>query len=890
MEGAMYGRTLLIFIFTSFKIVPSCNNTIADKINLITKNHLSSIVTREVAEQEVSYDKFPITSCTKQQMLFDISPMLERPLILDTVSWANTNIRFSSLANYPLMSNLFISSPTLKQYLSNYSFFRCHACAYVTVTGTINHQGTLLAGVKPYWYFRSGTVAQEELINTLMTGPHAMLGANEATSACIEIPFYVATDFLTLDATSPPEKTNPDLNYFDTNPYAELVLLVMNPLVVAGASSTTVSVHVQIKINKLEVYAPTPGAPTYVPVSTLTSESMLGRVATSALDKTSDLLKNTSADFIDALRGVVKSYTGLHNPNRPNYQSSNHMQTRNRANQVDAPTYYEKLDPYSEFSRITKDSIFHTDIDEMDMNYILSKPQYVSSFKVTTSNTAGTLLFSRPISPWQGGMYGGQALSSNIERLYYSTSAWSGDMELIIQSNMTNKQNLKLLVAKVYGLDERILGNYISYNSIKTGITTLLEYSAGNQQLVVDLDFVSRNQILYNTIDPKANALQHGMYFVFLAQPLVIADSVPIEVEFNVFLRCKPNFRYYGYGARMGYSSSQRGLGPFIWPPSTARSNFLLDIHENEDEPMQLESESFTPNDSAKVMNEPSTDNELTHVNTTGLTPIMSVVERMCPVQHLRDLVRRIQNIGRIVLTANSSGQFSQAIPVTALFNLIPRNQRPESLNTCLAKMYAGMNMGLKVKIRCFQGSNLFVQYYPPTIVHDNGNLVTTVVAANSPFTDFNASGIVNGGNFCEMPHSWYADIGSQETGSVFDIHIPHSTIFNFWGGPFWSGPVPGSTTDGYRSILNNNGYLIVSGLTTPDTTIELDLFVGVDDETRLGFHTLAPILFIPISSSKTLYQVPEKLPFGTSSGFIGVTQPQPCYFSTLSTIYNTPL
>lgn len=878
----MLVRNVFILSFTSLKIVPSCNITIADKINLITKNHLSTIVTRDLAEQEVSYGVFPKTSCTKRELLFDISPMMERPLILDTVNWSTNNSRFTNIAIFNFMNSLFVSNPSLKSYLSNYSFFRCHACAYVTVTGTINHQGTLLAGCKPYSYYRPEVPSQEELVNTLMTGPHALLGANEATSSCIEIPFYVATDFSTLNATVYQEAANPDLGISDLNIYSELVLMVLNPLVVSGSTSTTVSVHVQVKINKLEVYAQTPGSPVYVSTPALTAESFLGKVVTSTFDRTADLLKTTSSDFIDSLRGAVRSYTGLHNPNEPTLESPQFMQTRNRANIVDSPTYYEKLDPYSKFTRLTRDAIFHTNLDEMDMNYILSKPQYVGTFKVSSTDTTGTLLFSRPISPWQGGMYGGQALSSNIERLYYGTQAWSGDMELIIQSNMTNKQNLKLLVAKVYGLDNRCTVSYPTYATIKTGITSLLEYSAGNQQLLVDLDFVSRNQVLYNVLDPRANALMHGMYYVFLAQPLVIADSVPSTVEFNVFLRCKENFRFYGYSTRMGYSASRKSLGPFIYPAPT-----ILEEEEMEVDKV-FTAESFDGT-SAKVMNEPSSDKELTHVDSSSITPVQDRVERMYTIQHLRDLIRRVVSIGVLPLQANSKGVISERIPVAAIMDMLPRTARAEPAWVSFMKMYAGHNMGLRLKLRCLQSTNLLVQYYPPSMVYADNNLYTTNVSDVSHFANIH-TGTINSGPICEMPHAWYADIGSQESGCVIDLHIPNSTMYNFWGGCYWSGPTPVPSVDGYRSQINNNGYLIINGLTTPNSLIEVDVFAGLDDESRLGFHVIAPVLFLPIDSTKTTYSVTERLPTGNGTLGIPISQPTYNYYSNLSTTYSTPL
>lgn len=851
-------------------IIRILNNIIS--LQTITKEKLTTIQTRDVAEQDFMYDSPPSTYCVKQEMLYDISPMWERPISLSTTNWTTTDTRYKIITTYDLMSAYFTATPSFRSFLKNYAFYRCHACAYVTVTGTINHQGLLLVGATPAseldW---DASLKGEDVINTLLTGPHALLGANEASATCVEIPFYVASDFLTMEANGGGDPSIPDLYAQGRNPYAKLVIMCLNPLVAGGSGSTTLTVQTVIKINKLEVYVQTPSDPNFV---TLTSESFLGQVTTATFDKASDFLKTTSSDFIDALRKTVKHYTGLHNPNNPELSDAMLMITRNRANAVDTPTYYEKMDPYYNFTRITKDTIFHTKQDEMDMNYILSKPQYLGTFQVKTTDAIGKLLWARPISPWQGGSHAGTSLSNNIERLYYLTQAWSGDMEIVIQSCMTNKQNVKLMVSKVYGLDRRILTQYPDYVTAKSGITSILEFSGGNQQQVVDLDYLSRNQVLYNTIDPHANALLHGMYYIYVIQPLIVADDTPLTIEFNVYMRCKTNFRYYGYGMRPGYSTYKPVLNTYT--------------------PLAAESEN------QPVMNAPSDGTPLLHREERN-TAVQAIVERMYPILNLRDLVRRVQHTGRFSATISAAGDYTICLPIAALMGLFPTTLSNQSANQHLMKMYLGINGGCRIKIRSFDSSNHMIQYYPPTLVSPASTtspstinyLVTSTIDANvSPYININR-GNINGAPIMELPTSWTADIKAGETGSVMDIHIPHSTMYHWWGGLGWT--LSNQTINGYQTLLNNMGYLIVTGIGTPNGIIDFESFMGLDDEARLGFHTQSPVLTIPIRQSPfTLYNntygIPEVVPNGSTTLPIKYAQPSNLYYSTLSTAYNTVL
>lgn len=833
-----------------------------------------------MAEQERKYNKYPSTNNTvKQSMKFDISPLYDRPMPWKNITWATTDIRYKVIENSSLMKDFFTHTTSLRQSLKGFAMGRFHANIYITLTGTINHQGMLLVGVLPHNLAFSPTRASS-IINTLLTGPHCMVGANEATSACLEVPFYINSDFVTLGAYTDVDPTIPDISQGIN--FARLVAIVLNPLAVAGASSTTLTAHVEVQMKDLEVYVQTPSSPLFVSPPTLLAESFLGQVATSTLDASARLVKKTSADFIDALRNTVRAYTGLHNPNEPEPDKGTFLINKNRTNLVDAPTYYEKLDPYSKFTRLTKDAIFHSHDDEMDMNFILTKPQYLGTFEVLSIDTEGKLLWSRPISPWQGGCYGGLAVTNNIERLYYNTLAWSGDMELIVQSSMTNKQNVKLLVGKMYGLDSRLLTQVPDISAVRTGISSLLEFSGGNQQLTVDLDFLSRNQILSNTIDHYANALQHGMYYIYLQQPLVAGEGAPVNVEFNLYLRCKPNFRYHGYGYRPSYTSNYVTKGPFYGNPVPPP---LLSVV---DEMPTLEEESYS--ESGPVMNTPSTGKVLAD-NDLSVTEQQMEIERMRPIMNIRDLIRRPQYTNVYQTNSDGTGFYTFSIPVADLINNIPTAPETQSSAASLMKMYVGCNGGLKVKIRCVAHSNIVAQYYPPIMMSGaSAEIPTTnyltgsvVSALNSSFVDIRK--VIHSGNLCEMPTAWGVDLSGGHAFSVTDIHIPHTTIYHWWGNCDWS-RLTNSSFDSYQTLTNNMGYLIVSGTAGPNQEVFISVMAAMDDETRLGYHAVAPIMWIPITNDDLYYDVPEKVPTTTASNF-ACTPPTACYYTSLQTDYN---
>ena len=108
-----------------------------------------------------------------------------------------------------------------------------------------------------------------------------------------------------------------------------------------------------------------------------------------------------------------------------------------------------------------------------------------------------------PISPFQGGMRAqsrvatlANYLCNNIELLHYYTRGWKGTIKIHIQSVMNNKQQIKLRLLQLYNPSKSIVTGQPVYNTLLQAPSHLLEFSAGGQEQVVELPFLSRNKIM----------------------------------------------------------------------------------------------------------------------------------------------------------------------------------------------------------------------------------------------------------------------------------------------------------------------------------------------------------------------------------------------------------
>jgi hypothetical protein len=170
--------------------------------------------------------------------------------------------------------------------------------------------------------------------------------------------------------------------------------------------------------------------------------------------------------------------------------------------------------------RILQKPDFHTTEDEMDIQSIIGKPQYLGTFRQNENDNVGTLLWDRPISPYQGNTLtpdGSVFFANNIQLMHYLSRAWKGTIKIHIQSVMNNKQQTKLKLIQLYNPSSEVALQFPTYRSILNAPSHLIEFTAGNQIQTIELPYLSRNNIMHCMRDSTSEGLFHGMYYIYVA-------------------------------------------------------------------------------------------------------------------------------------------------------------------------------------------------------------------------------------------------------------------------------------------------------------------------------------------------------------------------------------
>jgi hypothetical protein len=444
---------------------------------------------------------------------------------------------------------------------------------------------------------------------------------------------------------------------------------------------------------------------------------------------------------------------------------------------------------------------------------------------------------------------------------------------------------------------------------------------------------------LYSTKDLDANALQHGMYYIYLLQPLVVADNVPSSCEFNVFISLDVDFTFAGYGTDFlnGSPTTVVSLTPpsnvllsrdqmanmTMWDPEvkglpilTLVNDFHLDpiratlflkpveglvsvsyfpvnrfhtiashakifvpyneftfvdaVSRYQQKPLDGSSPTVAQSGAINPMNEPDDQADLlpSSASVTG-----SFSEIMRPIVSVRDLIRRMQYVDTIPLNTGF-GSDCTIIPLSGYLGQFQVDQdgNPYTWNSCMAiqQMFYGKNIGLKMKLKLWGVSNAIIRYIPPGIAYDDDRekIVKLISPANLLLSNgSDASGFVGGYNVVEEPQhftvnpysavvatrSAYSD---QVATAIYEFVIPNVSIFDFYGSDFSRFTSDANEIGNYRPSGDFGSLLINLPSFTSDTVYPpictASVYMGLTDETRLGFQVLAPIFSIPTATLPT--------------------------------------
>jgi hypothetical protein len=1013
---------------------------------------VASVTTREIQEIDSPFNDLFMTVDIPDAYRVDAKSFIERPFFVDEVTFPDTAARYTLLTSTVrfLPGDIARSNSSVLNMFKMAAYGRPDLIINVSMAGTITHAGCVLVGVLPPFpaYPTLVNASNVSLINTILSGPHAFLHANEATSVAIPVPWYCNTDLATTDMEQTQGyDTTLDITVTNGN-YATLVYLVLNPLSPSTGSSKSLRIIVEACFKNFDLAVPTPrfvtwsaqsgrscfnpnyedfdklaaqygieewvNAPPvkkrrlyhrvmkYAPfaggaVTILTILLRVGfaclagedplpmdfipkvpnwepqagiisgvmNMATGLLDSAANGLKTVAADAIDVGRGLVREYTGLHNPNIPQVQERVITTATNFVNNTDVPQFFEKLDPYVKFNRIVKEPIFGSNIDEMAITNIVTKKQLIGSFKVDVNDGVGVMKWARPISPFQGGtgvVNPDDSITcyNNLELLHSFSRGWRGPMKLTIQSVMNNKQQCKLKVVKMYNPSVKITSQYPVYKSVVNAPTHLLEFTQGGQEHEVFLPYLCRNDITPCATNMDTEAMFHGIYYIYVAQPLVISDSSPSTIEFNIYLAGEPDLTFYGYTTATTYHSSYGVLPqpgskeltvtnkignaiprkPFVsvtrFQPNIAFYKYALDmdttmaaiyvvstknkekdrikwteaqrndfegykrtnmesyniIVDNYNSVKELfgqdrlnhiikswkfdashkcieadvsklktheiiklkkimlvhEHDNFVPQSgTVKVMNEPQEQSHTTRVD--DKLPNLTHMTRLMPTLDIRHFLRRMykSQVYESLIEPNSTNNVF--LPLSSFLGEDPSVWNYTPIET-FSRMYYGKSPGFKFRVMVTNTNitpetipdidllNLRVYYVPQNL---NAIVSTKVIAAATPNPNTFTSPF-NPTDGIPLP---FQIIGKESNKAhvVYEFAVPDTSFYKFMGGPnkFYnfsgtSNPPSLAQTDFGTIALQftNLSRVLPAQFTT-------ELFVGLTDETRFGYHTLAP-------------------------------------------------
>lgn len=889
--------------------------------------HFSSIKTRSIVEPDNMYSKFPSLACVPEALKMDFTRILNKPYFIASVPWTTANLQGAELfttSGAPFTNGFNVPDSIFLNALSKIPFqastlYRGKVRLIIQVAGTPMHQGCVLFSSQPVG-FQSGSTTLSNRFNSLMAAPHVFAFANESTAVSLEVPFYFNTKLGKTDL----DNSTIQPNYSFGN-YAQVLATVINPLQGPSGSSSTVSFSVHAEFVDMEFYGPHVDV-TYAPVPALMAQGILDdfkKIGTGVIDTAFSTAGTITKDILDRSRGMVRAYTGLDAHNFPNIENKQHVVPRQMANIADMPKQFEKMDPYGEYDRICNDYIFDTERDEMLMREIITKPQLIGTFSVKAADATGTLCWARAISPVS------QAIKytyTNTETEVITTSGWDnlfqtmycmsrfwrGSIKIHIQSVMSNFHYCKLLVAKDYSIRKPGLSQYPTFGSVPNLLTDTLEFSAGGQVQTIELPYVSPLEVQPSTMDWNLIASQLGMYYVYLAQPLVVNGSVVGNAAFNVYISAGDDFSFYGYNVNplriiLPYQASDP-------PPSLAGSRDL----EKEESADAIVAQGDSINEDSKVPEPVGLQKEVTFSEAPQTIPYDTSIMR--PIVSIRDLMRRMYLMGKYKYTidavTSSRGIFSYDVAtllgLRSLQGSITGGVRSADSGTLrtLQNLFHGYAGGARIKIVVNGASNATAWYVPPGYMVQAknssgstgeqlwigtapiGNSAQQVLATDQLFSpvllgtsgnEFSAQTVTQ-----ELPNLALNSFASNALYSVendyaasyceLEMEIPNLSPYRFTG-DYISKTSPGlvvisntpTTNMGFINLyfpqqFNTDGTITKSG-------VQVSIYVSVDDVARNGYQIHSPPMMRPAAIVGGGAPQPNFSPIGADFSPLGTAQ-----------------
>ena len=251
-------------------------------------------------------------------------------------------------------------------------------------------------------------------------------------------------------------------------------------------------------------------------------------------------------------------------------------------------------------------------------------------------------------------------------------------------------------------------------------------------------------------------------------------------------------------------------------------------------------------------MNEPQEQHHTTRKDSKDKQ--LDHISRLMPLVDVRPLIRRMYKSRVDVLTIKADDTLIRTVPLGSFLGEIPDSWNYTPIET-ISRMYYGKTVGFKfralVTLKGFSQPeynnvdfvNIRFYYLPQNINTLTGIEVITEAEPNvAPFV----SPMIN--SDCVPLPFQILEKESTTMSKVFEFVIPDTSFYKFMGSPNKFYNFDGNAKP-MRLSQADFGTLLMqaTNLLDTDVGVSIELFVALADETRFGFHTIAP----PFSISK---------------------------------------
>lgn len=412
----------------------------------------------------------------------------------------------------------------------------------------------------------------------------------------------------------------------------------------------------------------------------------------------------------------------------------------------------------------------------------------------------------------------------------------------------------------------------------------------------IDLPYLNRNDLQSCCENMDAEAMQHGLYYIYIAQPLVVSDGSPTEVEFNVYMSGQPNLTFYGYAKTNTYHENfnlfskeiaarepnlplhtRSTIGESImlkdtetfWdedgPNKTKRVTELATAHKlsvNEInanllkkggrvvgfQKLKWKKQSGT----VEVMNKPQEQ----HPEVRREDPMSNLghFSRLKPNLDIRPLVRRMYKSATESTEIPSNSYLNAQLPLASFVGEQPWFWAYSPIET-ISRMYYGKNLGFKIRLvfhipgyndnLVANIDNLAIRvYYVP---QNLGILSTDKTVTRSGVNDTSFQPFSIPSSQGEVPLTASLVARDKTTKSVtYEFVIPNTSFFKFMGSPDKFRNFAASTPVSYLATQDFGAMLIqINNPNAQTASLSIETFVGLTDESRFGFHSIAPVFTV---------------------------------------------